>query len=107
MNTVLPKVTIIAPCRNEEKYIERAVISILNNDYPSELMDLLIVDGMSTDGTREIVKEMIKNDSRIKLLDNPHKIVPTAMNIGIKNAEGDYIIRIDCHSEFARDYIKC
>lgn len=104
----LPIVSIVAPCRNEVDYIEKAIKSILQNDYPHEKTELLIVDGMSTDGTREIVSKMAKQDSRIRLVDNPKKIVPSAMNIGIKQARGEYIIRIDCHSTFAPDYIsKC
>ncbi len=103
-----PMVSIVAPCRNEADYIEEAVKSILQNNYPSELIELLVVDGMSTDGTREIVNKLVKHDNRIRLLDNPKKIVPSAMDIGIKQARGDYIIRIDCHATFATDYIsKC
>ena len=101
-------VTIIAPCRNEAGFIEQALTSILDNDYPANLTELLVVDGMSTDGTREIAQKMCEQDARIRLIDNPRKIVPTAMNIGIEAAKGKYILRIDCHSFFARDYIsKC
>ena len=101
-------VTIVAPCRNEAAYIEKTINSILESDYPSDMMELLVVDGMSTDGTREIVEAMARKDNCIKLIDNPNKIVPSAMNIGISQAHGDYIIRIDCHSTFAPDYIsKC
>jgi glycosyltransferase involved in cell wall biosynthesis len=104
----LPTVSVIAPCCNEAAFIEKAVKTILHSDYPAELIELLIVDGMSTDGTREIVRKMAERDSRIKLLDNPQRIVPAAMNIGIKVSRGEYIIRIDCHSTFATDYIsKC
>ena len=104
----LPMVSVIAPCRNEAGFIEKSIKTILESDYPAELIELLVVDGMSTDGTREIVSKMTEQDNRIKLLDNPQKIVPSAMNIGIRAARGEYIIRIDCHSTFASDYIsKC
>ena len=107
-DAVLPMVSVIAPCRNEAAFIEKAVTTILENDYPSQLLELLVVDGMSTDGTRKIVQEMAKRDSRIKLLDNRRKIVPSAMNIGIRASRGEYIVRVDCHSTFAPDYIsKC
>ena len=106
--TQYPFVSIIAPCRNEEAFIENAVSSILENDYPPESMEVLVVDGMSNDGTRDIVRAMARRDNRIRLLDNPRKIVPSAMNIGISEARGRYIVRIDCHSHFAADYIsKC
>jgi len=101
-------VTVIAPCRNEAPFIEQAIKTILDSDYPGDLIELLVVDGMSTDGTRDTVTALGAKDARVKLLDNPGKIVPSAMNIGIKTAKGEYIVRIDCHSVFAPDYIsKC
>jgi len=104
----LPMVSIIAPCRNEARFIEKAIRTILENDYLSDLLEVLVVDGMSTDGTRDIVKKLCEQDGRIRLLDNPQKIVPSAMNIGIKVARGEYIMRIDCHATFASNYIsKC
>ncbi len=104
----VPMVSVIAPCRNEAAYIAQAIQTILHSDYPAEAMELLVVDGMSTDGTRQIVAETAKKDNRVRLLDNPQRIVPTAMNIGIGQSRGEYIIRIDCHSTFAPDYIsKC
>lgn len=104
----VPMVSVIAPCRNEADFIEQAIRSILQSDYPVDSIELLVVDGMSSDSTREIVREMAKKDNRIRFLDNPGKIVPTAMNIGIKASRGQYIIRIDSHSTFAPDYIsKC
>lgn len=107
-NKKLPFVSVIAPCRNEVDFIARAVESILSNDYPSDQIELLVIDGMSDDGTRDIVRKMADEDGRIRMLDNPQKIVPTAMNIGIRAARGDYIVRIDCHTVFSADYIsKC
>ena len=104
----LPMVSVIAPCRNEARFIENTLNSILQGDYPADRMELLVVDGMSTDGTREIVQKMAAKNTRIKLLDNPARIQATAMNIGIKAAHGEYIVRIDCHSTFSPDYItKC
>lgn len=104
----LPMVSVIAPCRNEAAFIEQAIQTILENDYPCNLLEVLVVDGMSTDGTRDIVKKLCEQDGRIRLLDNPQKIVPSAMNIGIKVARGEYIMRIDCHATFASNYIsKC
>ena len=106
--TELPVVSVIAPCRNEAAFIEKAVATILENDYPSQLIEVLVVDGMSTDGTREIVQRIAEQDSRVRLLNNERKIVPSAMNIGIRASRGEYIVRVDCHSTFAPDYIsKC
>lgn len=104
----LPFVSVLAPCRNEAAHIEKALTSILASDYPSDLIEILVLDGISDDGTRDVVAEMIKHDDRIRLIDNPNRIVPSAMNIGIAQARGEYIVRIDCHTAFASDYIsKC
>ncbi|MBE0536474.1 MAG: glycosyltransferase family 2 protein [Phycisphaerae bacterium] len=104
----LPFVSILAPCRNEVEYVERAVNSILQSDYPADRMEILVLDGMSDDGTRNIVARMAEQDERVRMLDNPQEIVPTAMNIGIRASRGDYVVRIDCHTLFSYDYIsKC
>jgi glycosyltransferase involved in cell wall biosynthesis len=100
-----PFITIIMPIRNEADFIEQALRSVLDNDYPAERMEILVVDGMSDDGTREIVAHQAKADSRIMMLDNPKRIAPAAMNIGIKAARGDLFIRIDGHVEIPADFI--
>jgi len=101
----LPFVTIIMPIRNEADYIERSIRSVLDNDYPAGKMEILVIDGMSDDGTREIVTRLSKVDSRIRMLDNPKLITPSAMNIGIKAAQGDLFIRVDGHVEIPADFI--
>ena len=100
-----PFVTIIMPIRNEADYIERSIRSVLDNDYPTGKMEILVIDGMSDDGTREIVTRLSKVDSRIRMLDNPKLITPAAMNIGIKAAQGDLFIRVDGHIEIPVDFI--
>ena len=101
-----PFVSVIAPCRNEIKYIDQAVYSILNGDYPKDKMELIIVDGMSDDGTRERLAEIELSDDRITVLDNNDIIQAVAMNKGLDVAKGEYIVRIDCHSQFADDYVR-
>jgi glycosyltransferase involved in cell wall biosynthesis len=98
-------VSVIMPCRDEEKYIARALTSILANDYPRDCLEVLVVDGRSTDGTRKIVADFIKSHPFIKLLDNPKRITPAALNIGIAQARGDIIIRVDAHSTYPPNYI--
>lgn len=101
-------VSVIIPCRNEEKYIAKCLDSIINNDYPQNALEVLVVDGMSDDMTREIIRQYVDDYSWIKLLDNPKKIVPTAMNIGIKDATGNIIVRMDAHNIYDKSYIsKC
>ncbi len=102
----LPFVSVIAPCRNEVDFIADAVRSILNSDYPSDLIEVLVIDGMSTDGTRDVVAELCDADQRVKMFDNPQKIAPVAMNIGIRNAKGQCIMVVGCHAKYADDYIR-
>lgn len=102
----LPLVSVLAPCRNERSHIRATLMSILGNDYPVELVEILVLDGMSTDGTRDIVFGIIEDYPQVKLIHNPGKIVPTAMNIGLGVAKGDFIVRIDCHAKFAKDYLR-
>jgi len=102
------KVSIIVPCRNEEKYIRRCLDSIINQDYPRNEIEVLIVDGMSEDKTREIVKEYAVKYPYIKLFDNSKLFAPSAMNIGIKNSQGEIIVRTDAHAVYPLNYIsKC
>jgi glycosyltransferase involved in cell wall biosynthesis len=102
------KVSVILPVRNEEKYISCCLDSIINQNYSKEGFEVLVVDGMSDDKTRDIIEKYAMSYAFIRLLDNPRKITPCALNIGIKNARGGIIIRADAHSEYARDYIqKC
>jgi len=93
------------PVRNEAGFIKRAIRSVLDNDYPLQKMEVLVVDGMSDDGTRDVVQRLSKADSRVKMLDNPRRIVPTAMNIGLGVARGDLFTRIDGHAEIPMDFI--
>lgn len=100
-----PFITVICPIRNEEKHIEACLQSILDQDYDPALMEILVVDGMSSDGTRAIVRKLRAQDGRIRLLDNPGHIVPTAMNIGIQQARGEIIVRVDGHATIAGNYL--
>lgn len=107
-NENLPKVSIIIPVRNEERYIGKCLQSVVDQDYPKGMIEILAVDGMSEDRTKEILKEYTEQYTFIKILDNPKKVIPPALNIGIKKAKGEIIIRMDAHSIYKKDYIsKC
>jgi succinoglycan biosynthesis protein ExoA len=99
-------ITFILPIRNEAAYIERSLASISKQDYISDDMEVLVVDGMSTDGTREIVQKYMGMHPNIHLLDNPSAIVPTGMNIALRQAKGGIIIRVDGHCIIASDYLR-
>ncbi len=102
-----PPVSIVLPIRNEEKDIVACIDNLLHQDYPHQLIEILIVDGMSSDNTRTIVSQMIRATPHrvIKLLDNPQGIVPSALNVGIRSAMTDVIIRMDGHTVPDRTYI--
>jgi len=107
-NLELPKVSVIIPARNEEKFIEKCIESFLTCDYPKELIEVIVVDGMSEDGTRKIVRELSERDIRVLLVNNEKKITPVAMNLGVKASKGEYIFFSGAHSEMRSDYIsKC
>jgi glycosyltransferase involved in cell wall biosynthesis len=98
------KTSIIIPTFNEESYIDSCIDSILVSDIDTDTIEILIVDGQSSDKTVEIVKNYMQKYPFIKLLQNKKKIIPTAMNIGIKEAKGEYIIRIDAHATYPKNY---
>jgi succinoglycan biosynthesis protein ExoA len=98
-------VSIIMPVLNEEKYIEKCLNSITSQSYKN-IFEIMVLDGMSTDRTREIVSELRSRDKRIKLIDNPQKIQSEAMNMGIKLATGDIIIRVDAHALYEDKYVE-
>jgi len=95
-------VSFVMPVRNEEAHIRASLQSLVEQTY--SLAEIIVVDGKSSDGTRKIVDEIRKRDSRIRLLDNPAGIVPVAMNLGIRAAHGDVIIRADGHTIYPVDY---
>ena len=97
-------ITIICPIYNEERRIEACIQSIIEQDFPHEEMEVLFVDGMSTDRTHEIVGTYSQQYPFIRLLDNPKRIAPSALNIGIQNAIGDIIIRLDAHARYPNNY---
>ena len=96
--------SVICPIYNEEKYIGQFLESIFLQDYPKDDMEILLVDGMSKDKTREIILNYISLYPFIRLIDNPDKIVPCAMNRGIDASKGDIIIRLDAHATYQPDY---
>jgi succinoglycan biosynthesis protein ExoA len=103
-----PAVTVILPVLNEAACIGRALAAVLGQDYPKERLEILVVDGMSTDGTRAIVEELGHShpEARLRLIDNPGRIVPTGMNVGLGQASGDIVVRVDGHCEIAADYVR-
>lgn len=100
-----PSVSIVVPCRNEEQYIVECLDSILACDYPHDRLEVLIVDGMSDDRTREILTEYAASHPQVRVLDNPRRITPVALNVAIRAATGDVIVRMDAHVVYPTNYV--
>lgn len=99
------EVSIVIPCFNEENFIAKCLDSILISDFPKDKLEILVIDGLSTDRTPEILRQYAGKHHIIKLFDNPGRIPPIAVNIGIKNSIGDVIVRMDAHSEYPASYV--
>ena len=99
------QLSVIIPCRNESKYIAKCIESIVNQDFPKSDLEVFIVDGMSTDGTREIITDYCAKYDYIHLIDNPMHYVPYALNLGIEMAVGEMIMRLDVHTTYDTNYI--
>src|SRR5437667_3506682 len=97
-------VSFIMPVRNEEEYIRASLESLVDQSYPASECEIIVVDGRSSDRTREIIEEIRERNPQVRCLDNPAGIVPTAMNIGIRAARGEVIIRADGHNVYPWDY---
>ena len=98
-------VSVVIPVLNEALHVEKCLNSISAQDYPASNIEILVVDGMSDDGTRDIIKRLCQENPRIKLLENKKRIVPCAMNMGIRAAKGDIIMRMDCHCIYPEKYV--
>jgi glycosyltransferase involved in cell wall biosynthesis len=100
-----PLVTVIVPCRNEGKWIGPCLQSILDNDYARDSLEVLVVDGMSNDETRQVVESFAAGHPGLRLVNNERRITPAALNLGIAEAHGRIIVRMDAHVEYPIGYI--
>ncbi|MEO6773549.1 MAG: glycosyltransferase family 2 protein [Kofleriaceae bacterium] len=99
-------VTIAMPAFNEEHFIEACIASVQAQDYPRELIEILVADGQSTDRTRDILARLAHADPRIKIIDNPERLQAAGLGKLVKAAAGDVIVRMDVHCEYASDYVR-
>src|SRR5262249_8856250 len=80
--------------------------AVLTQDYPAEKIEVLVVDGVSTDGTLERLRELEGRHGNLRVLDNPGRIVAAGLNLALRHARGDVVVRVDGHCEIAPDYVK-
>ena len=104
----LSAVSVIIPCYNEEKFISKCLASVFANDYPSDKLKIMVIDGMSIDRTRLIVETFTKQYKNIRILENIHRFKSFALNLGIRESTSEVIMVLDAHSTYPSDYIsKC
>src|SRR5438132_2530580 len=98
-------VSLIVPCRNEKDYIEPCIRALLAQDVPVGSFEIIVADGLSNDGTRDILARLSAKYPRLRLVDNPGRIVSMGLNIAIRASRSRLIIRIDVHTRYAPDYV--
>ncbi len=99
------RILVAIPCRNELNYIEACILSVLQNNVAQEDLFIAVVDGMSDDGTRDVIKKLAEKYPCVHLIDNPDKITPVAMNLGINAADSEYVMIMGAHSTIDSNYI--
>ena len=115
--SVVPAISAVIPCRNEKDHIESCIRSLLAQEPPLSQpqpgephepagIEVLIADGMSDDGTRDILHRLAAEDSRLRILDNPRQTTPCGMNVGIQAARGRVIAIMGAHNRYAPDYLR-
>ena len=103
MTAQLPMVSVVIPMRNEAPHIATCIESVLKQDYPADRFEVVVVDGESDDSSMDVLRGY---GERLRILRNPSRIVPTAMNIGIRAARGAIIARVDAHTLLESDYLR-
>lgn len=101
-----PFVSVVIPMRNEARHIGRCLDAVLAQTYPADRMEVVVVDGDSTDGSGEQVRTVATRDGRVRLVMNPRRTTPSSLNAGIAAARGEVIVRVDAHTTIAPDYVR-
>lgn len=101
------KISIAIPCRNEKRHIREFLDSVLAQDFdPDWEVEILVADGLSDDGTRDVLRHYMTESANVRMIDNPGRIVSTGLNAAIRASTGDIVIRMDAHTVYARDYVR-
>lgn len=98
------KLSIVIPCKNEEKFIEKTITSLLKQKVDGEI-EIIVVDGLSEDKTWEILTELKTRNDNLRIIKNPNRFTPYAMNIGIKESKGEFIAIFGAHAEYEENYL--
>lgn len=100
-----PVVSAVIPCRNERRHIEACVRSVLGQQAVPGEFEVIVIDGMSDDGTREILGRLAREDARLRVIDNPARATAPGMNLGIQHARGKFVAIMGAHNQYAPDYL--
>ena len=100
-------VTLMIPCRNEAATIERCLRSVMAQEGLDAEWEVLVADGLSDDGTSQILERLAAAEPRLRVIANPQGIVSTGLNAALRQARGDVILRLDAHTDYAPDYVRC
>lgn len=100
-----PLVSVIIPCRNEEKTIHESILSLQKQQYPMDRLEIIVADGFSTDHTREKLAKLKKIIPQLYVVDNPQIITPAAMNCAIRASRGSVIVLLGAHASFSENYL--
>ena len=103
--SALPLVSVVIPARNEARFIAQCLEAVLSQDYPAELLDIVVVDDGSTDSTRAVIAAL-PGAARVRVLPGPGRWVGAALNVGIQAARGTIVVRVDGHAAIAPDYVR-
>ena len=98
-------VSIICPCRNEIGYIDAFLHNVMQQKVVEFDLEILVANGESDDGTAEVLATWRAREPRISIIPNPGRIVSTGLNAAIRVAQGEIIVRMDVHTEYADDYV--
>ncbi len=93
------------PVHNEAAFVTRSVNAVMSQDYPQDRFEVIVADGISNDGTREVLRTLQARHTALVVIDNPGKIVATGLNLATRVSRGDIIVRVDGHCEIAPDYL--
>src|SRR3989338_6067841 len=106
MEEYTPTISVIVPCRNEQQFLRECLDSVIASDYPSDRLEVVVVDGMSEDRSPEIIQEYCRQYPFIHAVQNPLRIKAAANNLGIKATNGELILIMDAHAFCEKRYIR-
>lgn len=100
-----PLVSVVVPCRNEIDAIGAFLDGVLEQRVPSHEVEIVVADGMSDDGTRAVLERFRRFDPRLRVIENPRRIVSSGLNLAVGASAGGIIVRMDVHTDYAQDYL--